>query len=117
MVLKTVSNARLCAAWWLAGVAWLFHLLGSFVLVDWYCQHAMTWPSSRITLLLHVLSVICLAMALGGLMLAIGNKQQLSHAGQSSHRFLALGGMGFSAFLIAIILIQAWGNFVLEPCQ
>jgi hypothetical protein len=103
----------------LAGpIAWIIHLQTSYSLVIWVCKsgHEMA---------LHILSLCCLLLAIGGALVAWAqfNACELTPAARSRDegliarsRFMALMGMMNSVLFALIIIAQGIPSFIISPC-
>jgi hypothetical protein len=87
-----------------------------YMMAPFTCQSHWTWP-------LHIVSLIALAAAGGGLLAAhrlwhLGGadwpRDQLGSAPRN--RFLGMLGMMFSALMILLIVFQIIPVFFLDPC-
>lgn len=102
----------------LAGpAAWFLHLNVSYSVIRYICSSGAMW-------LLHLASLFTLVLAAAGVWVAwrswqrIGEPDETSGAGTLGRtRFLALGGIGMSAFFLAIILMAWIPDFLLHPCM
>ena len=114
----------LWSPWLLGAGGWALHLVASFLLVDWYCHNQVALSNAGLLGILHALTAFCLLVTLGGMGLALKNLQALRGATEheresrrySRSRFLAVGGLVFSAYMSAIVVLEEWGNLVLPPC-
>jgi hypothetical protein len=105
--------------WWgiAAGpVAWGCDLGISYAMT----QHACSTGHYYV---LHVITLIALAVALSGFFVALNTRRQLrsgDEKGGSTHDrayFDTLVGIGFSAFFFVIIIAGAIPRWLLSPCQ
>jgi hypothetical protein len=102
----------------LAGVlAWKLQLMVNYALVPYACWQALV-------ALIHVASVVTLALALGGAVVAWGSWRRLGEGVEmesggiaSRSRFLALSGVALGLFFALLILGQWLPNLLLGPCD
>jgi hypothetical protein len=102
----------------LAGpIAWAFDLCVSYALVKWTC-------SSQRSLLMHLISPMCLALVIGGAAVSWwGLRQSSGHTepggGDSlaRARFMAILGLTSSALFALTIAAGAIPRWVLNACQ
>lgn len=110
---------ELAALWvgFLGGPAvWFAHLGVSYNLVRYVCLSGDHW-------LLHLATGIAVAAGAGVLWLAWRNWRRTGrpgHTGQSGEwgrsRFLALAGLLFAGYSLALIAVEAIPTFLLEAC-
>ena len=105
--------------WWgiAAGpIAWGCDLGVSYALAPHVCSTGHFY-------LLHLITLIALAVALSGFFIAVDNRRRLGGGddkGGSTHDrayFDALVGMGYSSFFSVIIVAGAVPRWILNPCQ
>jgi hypothetical protein len=99
----------------LGPLGWALHLQVSYTLSAFACEDV--W---RLTL--HGTFVATLAIALGGLYFAWGNWQASRAAAPEGlrvdrSRFMAVAGIGLSAFFALVIVAQWIPNLFIEPCR
>lgn len=105
----------LWAGWLLGPLAWAVHLQGSYLLVARVCHTGDTW-------LLHLLTLLTLALAGAGALIAwrqwqrIGRQWPNGGGVATRSRFLAVAGMLLSGLSGLIILAEGIPNFVLGAC-
>jgi len=99
-----------------APVAWALHLGAVTTLVGWACK-------SGSVALLHLISLLMLALALVGGGMAQRCWQRLRQAPPGSQvpvlkrsSFMALSGMLLSGFFVLVILMQWLPVFLFDPC-
>jgi len=115
-----VGGARRIAALWtgllLAPTAFLINLELGYALVPTACRTGHTLP-------LHLVHLACLLLAIGGILVAQGNRgsSDVTAAGGNNHTAQAwfMGRLGEAVGLLfaLVILSQAIPGFVLSPCQ
>ncbi|NIM39877.1 MAG: hypothetical protein GTN84_01760 [Hydrogenophaga sp.] len=99
------SVPRLWAAWALPMLSWFVHLNASYLLVDWTCRHGAG--------LLHAVSLICLLLALAGMVLA----WRAARVDRERSRFLGRVGLFAGGLFAAVIAMQALTGFLVPPCH
>lgn len=114
------AGPGLIALWFavLAGpVAWFAHLMASYSLVYYACAAGSGW-------ILPLVTVTALVLATAGGWVAwrswngVGRPEEPTGGGaEGRSRFLALTGIGSSAFFILIILASGLPSFFFHPCQ
>jgi hypothetical protein len=96
--------------------AWLFHLLGSYLLVPYACEYGLT-------ILIHVTSLLALALAAAGGAVGLttwrrmGQTLQLEAGGPVGRsRFMAACGVA-NAIGFGLVIIGQWiPTFLMNPC-
>lgn len=110
------GSARLYAGVLLAPAAWFLHLVASYTMATLLCGGRHEW-------LLHVPFVLALGMAGAGGLLAWRNWDDTGRGfdpdrggvlGRSN--FLAVAGLGSSAFFGLVVLLTEVPNWFLPPC-
>lgn len=111
------SNQLLAAGFFLAPFAWGLQLMVNYSITETVCGNGQTW-------LLHLVSLLAALLALGGALVARMSWTRLTSgstvegdAWEAGRRFLALAGMGLSAFFILAILAAELPNWWLTACQ
>jgi hypothetical protein len=99
----------------LGPLGWALHLQVSYTLATFACEDV--W---RLTL--HTTFVVSLAIALAGFYVAWGNWQASKGAAPEGHRldrsrFMAVSGIGLSAFFAVVIVAQWIPTLFIEPCR
>jgi hypothetical protein len=102
----------------LAPITWLLQFQIRYSLVDWVC-------ASHKTFVLHLVSLICLAIIIGGGVLSwtswvrAGKKWPSDSAGGPEMRnlFLAMLGLLSSSMFALVTIAQAIPAFIINPCQ
>lgn len=118
--LRHFDRGRGIAALWfgmLAGpAAWFLHLNVSYALVRYICLNGGRW-------LLHLTTGVTLVLAAAGVWVAWRSWKRMGEPAVTRgpgtlgrSRFMALGGLGLSAFFLAIILLGWLPGLVLDPC-
>ena len=111
------SRQLLVAGMFLAPFAWALQLLVNYSITPTVCANGQTW-------LLHLVSLLAALTAVSGALLARMSWTRLT-AGSTvdgdayavGRRFLALAGMGLSAFFVLTILAMDLPNWWLSACQ
>jgi hypothetical protein len=99
----------------LGPLGWALHLQVSYTLAAFACEDV--W---RLTL--HTTFAISLAIALTGLFVAWGNWRVSKDAAPEGNRldrsrFMAVAGIGLSAFFALVIVAQWIPTWFIEPCR
>jgi uncharacterized membrane protein YidH (DUF202 family) len=99
----------------LGPLGWALHLQVSYTLAAFACEDV--W---RLTL--HATFLVSMAIALAGLYFGWTNWQASKHAVPEGHRvsrsrFMAVAGIGLSAFFAVVIVAQWIPTLFLEPCR
>jgi hypothetical protein len=105
----------LWASWLLGPAAWALHQNASYILVPWVCGTGNTWA-------LHLATVVALAVAGGGGLLAWRSRRRAVPAAARDRavqrsRFLAVCGLLLCGLSFMGILVEAIPNFVMDACQ
>lgn len=93
-------------------VYWMVHLSGSMALVPLACETGLTG-----LLALHGLTV-AMALLTGWALLHCLQFRRLSREGQvvTEAKFIARAGLWLNAISLALIIVEASPNFILNPC-
>jgi hypothetical protein len=118
---QAAERRRSERATWLGVVAppalLLLQIGVNYALVPWACRTGHVW-------VIHLVSLCCLAGALGGTAFSFATWTALGHGGARSGagtlenaRFVSLGGLALSLGIALAILAVALPTFVLGPCD
>jgi len=107
----------LAAGFFLAPFAWALQLLINYSITSTVCANGQHW-------LLHVVSLVAGLIALVGVLIARRVWTRLTSgstlegdARETGRRFLALAGLGMSAFFVLAIFAADLPNWWLSACQ
>ncbi len=110
-------NQLLIAGCFLAPFAWAGQLLVNYSIATTVCLNGQTW-------LLHLVSLLAALTALSGALIGRASWMRLTSgstvegdASAVGRRFLALAGMGLSAFFVLAIFAADLPNWWLSACQ
>lgn len=115
---RQASTAALLAGWFIGPLAWAMHENVSYYAVFWVCGNGREW-------LLHVITGVALAAAVGALLLSWSSwraardaqeRAAAEPASASRVRFLAIGGMLLSALSAFGVAMTGAMTIIIPPC-
>ncbi len=113
----------LWSGWALPAAGWGLQLLSGQGIVEWYCNTSTGTAPETIRWILGGITVVAVAMAVLGIVLAwravrqTGAGSASTREGREVQRFMGVSGMLLGVLFLAIILVQGVAPLILEPCQ